>query len=204
MFKKISSNQNGFAVLELVLVIIIVLGLGGIGWYVVSANHKTTTQLDAAAKESASTPAVKKSSGAPASTTSSNKFVFKEMGVEFDLPSDLKGMSYTVSHYSDGDAYGLTIASFTSANEQCYGQKIDGSGPTFASISKGSGTFSQDQYPVAQLLKQFDSSFVIVSYPNGITACDQPGVDPQLLFSKAHELQTSFVSAFKDSATLVQ
>lgn len=45
---KLSKKQSGFAVLELVAVLVVVLGLLGIGYYVYQANNKTTNTYDAA------------------------------------------------------------------------------------------------------------------------------------------------------------
>jgi hypothetical protein len=193
-FKKL--NQKGFGAIEALLILIIVAGLGFVGWYVMNSNKQTKDQVSNIDKSTVKTAPTTKSIGAT--------MVFKELGVEFKLSNDLTDLSYNVTHFSDGDSLALTSPSFKTANEQCYGEKVDGEGPSFAAISRGNGQFKQNQMVEVGLLKQFPDFYISISYPNGITACVAQGVDSQMIFETAHKLQQAFVDSFQKTAILAQ
>lgn len=188
--KSTIQKQKGFAVIELVLFIVILVALGGIGWYVVSSNHKTQSQLDKLAQ----------TSGSSASTMKS-KFVFKELGVQITLPNSLKGLTYDVD-----TTYGynyLTSDQFKTALKDCGSDTtLNNSSGSFASLLKKSGEYpAEPTIDDGQLLKQFQSFYIGMGVPNGL-GCDDTTKAEQLN-KVAHDLQAAIAEAFK-TATLVQ
>ena len=193
-------GQNGFTVVETLLVLILFAIIGFTGYYVYHSQKNSNSSYNSAASSANSTV-----SSLP-KASSSGKFVFKEFGVEFDLPSGLKGLSYNVQHFTDGDGIYLTLPAFKEVNDKCYG-KTDGesaAGPSFAAISKGSGTFDQSQAVEAGLLKQFSGYYISISYPNGITIGCKSDPNDDSVQAAAHKYQQAFVYAFQATATEVK
>ena len=185
-------GQKGFGAIEALLFLILVSILGFTGYYVYHTRNNTNATYNTAASSSNNVP-----------VSSSSMFVFKEPGLEFDLPADLKGLAYTVQKYDTGDAILLTLPAFKDANDKCYGTSDSGNGPSFASIYKGTGTFNQDQ-PDSGLLKQFNDSYVTISYPNGITIGCKNDPNDDSVQAAAHKYQQAFVNAFKATGTEVK
>jgi len=69
-----NKTQKGFAVLELILLLIIVLVIGGTGWYVIKSKNQTSQILDITDKTNLSTPINKASDK---STNNFNSLPFK-------------------------------------------------------------------------------------------------------------------------------
>lgn len=200
-------GQHGVGTVELSLLIIILAGLGLIGWYVVNSNHKTQTQLDKLAKTSDITTKNTQTSAA------GSKFVFKELGVQITLPDALKGLSYKVENLKNNQGgtspvLYLETSSMSNAVEQCYNQKVDpNSPPNFGAISKIDGQYSStsstDGPTEGPPLKQFDKFYISGSRPNGITTCINPKVDEGLAQHESFILFEALKEAFK-TAQIVQ
>lgn len=198
-------NQSGLATVEIILFVIVFALIGFIGWYVMGQNKSSKDTSDQAIKASESSP-VK-------AATASNKFVFKELGVQFDLPSDLKGLAYQTDTLTNEDGTkGVTLYLYTpdllTTFEKCYGEKPTADNtPSFGAIGKLDGQYKEpgpNDGPVDPLLKQFDTFYISGGFPNGITNCSAPGVDESLMHNKASALNTSFTDAFQKTATKVQ
>jgi hypothetical protein len=190
-------NQKGFGAVEGLLILILLSILGFTGYYVYHSQQNTNKTYDTAAK----------ASGTPSSNSksSSNEFVFKELGVQFESTSELKGLAYSVQHFSDGDSAYLTLPAFKAANDSCYGKTAsDTDGPSFAAIGKSTGTFDQSQQVEAGLLKQFTGFYITISYPNGITLGCKNDLPNDTVQAAAHKYQQAFLNAFQATATEVQ
>jgi hypothetical protein len=201
-------NQNGIATVEIILFVIIFVIIGFIGWYVMKQDKDNRDLSDQAIKTSASTPLTK-------SQPSIGKFVFKELGVQFDLPADLKGLSYKAEQITETNgekntALYLYVATDDIKNTitKCYGKDESvADSLNFGAISKINGQYKEpgaNDGPTDPLLKQFDTFYVLGSFPNGITNCSESGVDESLVHNTASKLNTSFTSSFKKTATKVQ
>ena len=110
MGMKIKSNQNGFAAVETVLVVIILGIVGFTGWFVLHSQKATDKTLANTGNSSA--PSQKNSTPTTASKQDSNKGyrVVKEWGLRFKIPSGLTDVGYIVA----GDTasfYGKPIGS---------------------------------------------------------------------------------------------
>lgn len=192
-------NQKGFAILELLLIAIIVLGLGGIGWYVINSNNKTKNQLDKLAKASDTATKSSKSSSKP-STAASSELVFKELGVQMILPASLKGLTYNVDN---GYLY-LADDAFIAALKKCSDYKSGEYGGGFTAIGKKSGQYPADPNPIddGALLKQFPDFYINFGVPNG-NACSDLSQSDNLKIVADQE-RTNFINAFQKTGNLVQ
>ena len=196
------TNQQGFAVLELLLVAIIVLGLGGIGWYIVSANNKTKKQLDQTAQVNNSVPQTTKKA-----TTQSSNFVFKELGVQITLPSSLKGLAYTARQINLQDGTTATGLDLTSDSYKDFltSCKAPDMTVTFGVIDKRASTYPANPSPQnddGALLKQFNGFYIEGQADQQSDPC---GNDPthQIAEPERSSLFNDLTTAFK-TATLVQ
>ncbi|MBI5906830.1 hypothetical protein HY857_02140 [Candidatus Saccharibacteria bacterium] len=198
----INKNQKGFGVVELILIIVIVLGLGGIGWYVVNSNHKTQKQLDSLAKSS-DTATKSSSSSTKSSSPTTSEFVFKEFGVKITLPDSLKGLT---TDYKNGYLY-LTADQYKKALRDCSSSDaLDGSMGSFGSLLKKNGQYPSDPtIDDGQLLKQFPDFYIGIGLPNG-APCEDPDKYPDEsahAYEVGNSLAAALESAFK-TTTLVQ
>ncbi len=71
--KKLKNNQNGFGAMELVLVLVIIVILGGVGWYVLKARNNTNNSYNNASTSTNVTKPV------------SNTISIKEWGVKLSV-----------------------------------------------------------------------------------------------------------------------
>jgi hypothetical protein len=192
------TEQKGFAALEGLLILVIIAIIGGTGWYVMKAKDNTDKTLSQTANSSA-----QKSNKAK---TSNSRFDLKELGISIVLPPDLKDLTYDaqqITSVSGGKTTALYMssASFKKVQQKCYG---DSTSESFGAIGRAEGAYPADPTPMnsdGALIKQFDKFYISGSYPNGITGCTQPGVDPGLAQSTAHDLLNSLTNAIKTTAT---
>jgi hypothetical protein len=199
-------NQKGIATVEVILFVIIFALIGFVGWYVMKQDKDNKALTDQPNATSASTPAVK-------SEPSIGKFVFKEFGLQFDLPSDLNGLTYSAQQITESSGQKstalylhLSSPEAKSLLTKCYGKdEPTADGMEFGAISRLEGKYKQPtEQPSDPLLKQFDTFYILHGYPNGITSCTESGVSKSLIQDKTHSLSASFTNAFKKTATEVQ
>lgn len=185
---KTISKQNGFAVVETILIFIIIGLLGFIGWYVYDTNHKTNATLDSTNKTLNQESVAKKAS--------SSKFLFKELGVQMDQPGSLKGLNYTV----DSSYLYLSDDNLMAALKKCSDYK-EGDTTSFTAISKVNGQYpsNPDYLTDGNLLKQFPDFYVGFGLPNGNGCSDQTAAEN--LRSVSINERSSFIEAFKNTAT---
>ncbi len=88
-------NQKGFAAIETVLIIVIIAIIGGAGYYVYSANKKTSDTLSAASKVAQTSPAKTTKKTGASSSTSQKYLTIQEWGVKLPLNSTDQGAYYT-------------------------------------------------------------------------------------------------------------
>lgn len=139
--------QKGFTVIETLLVLILLAILGFTGYYVYQTKSNTNSTYNSAAK----------SSQTPASST--NKFVFKELGVQIPLPDTLKGLTYNVDSQSPS-LYDVTSPMFKPTDAIC---------TQFAQIYKVNGKYNAQANASfgksETLLKQFNGFYVAENVP---------------------------------------
>jgi len=160
------SGQKGFTIIEALLALILLAIIGFTGYYVYHSQKNTDNSYNNAVKSNSSTPATTEPAG--------QKFIFKELGVQIDLPPVLKDMSYTVSNINGVQYLDLTSPQFVNALKEC-NPGADVSGAVFSSLDRKSGTYPSKPDVLngdGQLLKQFDGFYVEDQFPNGISCGD--------------------------------
>lgn len=205
--KKFKNNQQGIGAIEMMLIAVIVILLGFIGWFVYHSSHKTKDALDKTADLSGQQTSTKTTkTTTPAASTADKTFTFKEYGVKITLPDSLKDLSYSAKQIDNGDGTKATdlfldYPSLATAIDGCNTTK--GSEGNFAALNKGSGQFPADQpyAEVGSLLKQFDTFYISSSYPNGAPCTDSSKQDA--VVAQMQALQKAMVEAFK-TASLAQ
>ncbi len=196
-------NQTGFTLVEGLLIVIALALVVFTGYYVWHTQHQTNKTLDTA---------IRSSEGNSSSTPTGKKFQFKELGVQFVLPSSLKGLTYNVQQVTEEDggmvdgAY-LGDPSLTDLLNKCAGPNSNdpsGQAPNFAAIERQPGKFDSSKLVESQLLKQFKDFNINISFPNGaICGSDDNNLNQQW-FSALHKSQKTFVDAFKATATPIK
>lgn len=107
---KITQNKNnsGFSVVELLLVILVVILLGVIGWMVYK-NQKDKTHQSNTKTTSGVVQETTKKPVTTAPDPNEGYLVIKEWGIRFKVPSDLTDVQYQISKYpapnGDGRLY---------------------------------------------------------------------------------------------------
>lgn len=92
---KVSNDQRGFSALETILLLIIVAIIAGVGGYVLHANNKAGSTINAANKSSSTT-----------AKSDSQVLDIKEWNVKMTLPTGLKDLTYELTEPTTSTAYG--------------------------------------------------------------------------------------------------
>lgn len=182
------NGQKGFTLIETLLVLILLSIVGFTGYYIYHTKNNANSTYNNAAKTS-STPA----------QVSSTKFVFKDLGIQFDPKNDLAGLKYRV----DGSYY-LSDTAFINALKTCPDYQAGDDGDGFAAISKASGQYPSDGSPIqfGVLLKQFSDFYISYGAPNGLGCSDTSKA--QVIHDAATAERSKFVDDFQKTATLAQ
>lgn len=197
--QKISKNEHGFSAVETVVVIVVIVLIGAVGAMTYWRAHHTNAQSATAT-----------SRGVTSATSESGKVLqLKELGVQFVAPPELKNLIYTVEKGSDGQGGMVTIATLrdpqlTNLVNEC----ISGLGippitdaPDFAAVSRTEGQYDAvKEMSESQLLKQFGTFHIMVTYPNGLNCGSSNQKLLNAFFAAYHKDQTEFANAFKATA----
>jgi hypothetical protein len=145
-------NQKGIATVEIVLFVIIFALIGFIGWYVMRQDKDNQALTDQTVSTSSNAPNAK-------NTSSNSKFEFKEFGVQINLPSELKGLTYKKDVDSSNNLI-LYMPEASKVYAKCNNEPA-GTEVPFTSISKVDGKFNESTAQTgADLLKQFDDFYI--------------------------------------------
>jgi len=185
------NNQKGFGAVEALLILILLSILGFTGYYVYHTSKDANSSYDNASTSS---------NAAAQKSAVSNKFVFKEIGVQFNTADDLKGLAYKVD---SGYSY-LTDDAFIGALKTCPDYKTGDNGGGFAAISKTNGQYPPNANPitVGALLKQFPDFWVSYAFPNGLGCSDTS--KSQSIYDSASAEAHKFYDDFQKTASIVQ
>ncbi len=146
------SNQNGFSHVESLLILIIVLIIGFIGYYVYTTKQNTGKSLSANTSK-----AVPKTSGTSTKTKAQNVIKIPELGVELiNVPESIKDMTFEISKPGTDQKYTaaalFTTPSLAKLDSRCSIGGLDNFPGTY---NNGTG-----DYPFATFAKQFDSFWI--------------------------------------------
>lgn len=130
-------NQNGFSVVEGLLIFIIIAIIAGVGWYVRDSNKKTNDILNSADKSSS--PVARSTINKKETKTEAQYLVVKEWGIKMPLSSPITDAYYVVSTSSQTNGH---------PNTMWLGLKsLDDKGCAAASANTGGA------YPLGALIK---------------------------------------------------
>jgi hypothetical protein len=201
--------QNGFTVIEGLLILVIVGIIGGTGWYVWHSQKQVDKTLGSAGQTSQKSTKTSQNK----QSTGNNLFKFTNLGVQFTLPSSLSDFQYFPQTFSDGSVGGYISTTAIkntikgcNANQGMSDQDIDSASLSFAGIGKTKGKYDPNQLDESQLLKQFSSFYASISYPNGINPChgDQNTGAEDKLKNAEHMASDTFIEAFQSTATEIE
>lgn len=184
--------QSGFGAIEALLILILLTVVGFTGYYVYHSQKNSNSSYNNAAQSSSSTPAT---------ASSSNKFVFKELGIQMTLNDRLKGLRYRTD---SGNLY-ITDSTYDAAINKCSdSQQSNEIGGGYTAIGKTDGQYPADANPIQDgiLLKQFTNFYVTYGVPNGNGCSDLS--QSQNLHDVADQERGYFVDQFKATATEVK
>ncbi|OGL35709.1 hypothetical protein A3F65_03485 [Candidatus Saccharibacteria bacterium RIFCSPHIGHO2_12_FULL_47_16b] len=188
LFKK--PNQRGLGLLEWLLLLIILILLGFIGWYVFTKSSDTKNKYDETAQ----------AGNQPATTT---KYLeFKEYGVKIPLSNDLDGLTYAAETVGGYTYLYMTTSALKKSMDACNADPVTASGYSFHALSKTDG-----QYPVeptmdsGTLLKQFDKFYIGGSVPNGMPCLTDDSKNTEVM-AKMQSLQKALTEAFKTAVEI--
>ncbi|HLB66683.1 MAG TPA: hypothetical protein VJJ78_03770 [Candidatus Saccharimonadales bacterium] len=190
-------NSRGFAGLEVVLVLVVVAVIGGAGWFVLKSKDKTVNTT------------TQNTTASPQPDTS---YKFKEFDAQFTRPQSLNGLAYKTVELQDEngrpeEVIYLYDSGLSKINKKCADaafQKVDNDDTNFAALTRGEGTFKEEAFSTAALLKQFSGFYVTISYPNG-SACAAENHNLLQQWSVAViESQEEFEKAFRTTASEIK
>jgi hypothetical protein len=146
-------DQNGFSVVEIMFVLIVVIVICLAGWYVWGSSNKKSTSL-------------------PPSSTKNVTSVLKipELGIQFNLPATLKGLTYQASN----GAISFYMPDLNKLAPSCDKSL---SSITIVSWTKVNGKYTDT--PGTGLVKQFDNFYVASNSPSGFI-CGNANVRQQI------------------------
>jgi Tfp pilus assembly protein PilE len=130
-YLSMSKNQNGFGVVEGLLILVIVGILGGTGWYVWNSNNKTNDLLNSA----------EKSSSIGAKATKKNTVTKNEAVDKYPSWKEEKNQEYKYSFKFPNENGWKSFINMTEANSQPYsiGERINNTGVDYTLCGSNCG-----------------------------------------------------------------
>lgn len=166
---KIQKDELGFSAIEFVMLLIIIILIGTVGYFVYK-NHNQTV------KDVSLTKTVKSTTTNPTTTSSSTEtslIKIPEMSIALTVPSSLSDITY---HYSVNDPVGntpvsgetfadLSTSALDSLDTGCVANSSNdtANGTALGTIVKGDG--KGEQGPNFTILKQFSGYYVAYAQP---------------------------------------
>jgi len=169
---KLKQNESGFSAVEVVLVLIIVVLLGVVGWFVYKNQKKTSPSTTTTTSTTTPTSTKTTTTPAPISTQPKDQNVVKlqELGIQITVPDTLKDLTYsskksTGNEYSDSTLAYFSTQALTAKDSRC---SSSGGNPPLGWIAKTPG-----QYPNSPnvdnssgtLVKQFQTYYIAYRSP---------------------------------------
>ncbi len=164
-------NQRGFSLIEGLLIVIALTLIGGVGFYVVSANKDDKNEAPTSSERTQ-----------PTESKVVEKKVeyieFKDLGFKIKKTDKMQDWSYLDDPQVPKTKY-VQSADHVKKIDECnkggdaYVQANDTpSSKSFVAFSRVDGTYKEgDIVGGAEVVKQFDSFFITIGYPNGGSPC---------------------------------
>jgi hypothetical protein len=189
-------QEAGFSRLWLSIITLVIL-VGASAGLAYHFSRKPASNPKSSASQKPVTPTTSKAQGAD----NNSMLSIAELGVKFQVPQTLDGLSYTVTtaRGPQGDlvTVQMIIKSYSDLADKCAGVSGNTSHP-FANLSKASGSASNQ--PADSVIKRLNGFTILnsgSSVPPNITC--KNGVTQKQLTSLDEQLVNSLKSAFKNA-----
>lgn len=199
---KIKKNENGFGLVEVLLVILIIGLIGGAGYYIYNSKQNENDKSQLTVKQE----------DMDVKTSTGETFEFKELGVSIDASGAIENLKYDVipAVGQASEQYSLTTDEIDTLFTKCVkenGDKINDQ--YFSIIFKTEGNYADDLSAAQEandrpsfpkLLKQFNGYYIAASNPTDdrYGACMGTTNDAKYRAMIA-DAQKSLASAFEDA-----
>lgn len=162
-------SQKGFTLIESLLIVIALTLVVGVGFYVVNANKDK--------KEAAKTSEVPNEPSVQKSEQSKVEYVeFRDLGFKIIKTENMADWSYLDDAQVSKTKY-VQSAAHVKKIDECNKGSQDPiltsipSDKSFAAFSRVEGTYKSSDEPGSILVKQFDTFYISIGYPNGGSPC---------------------------------
>ncbi len=166
---KISNNTNnnkGFTLVEVLLLIVVLILVGGLGYLgYKQVNKKSTTSTS-------TTTATTTKTTTPATTPTPNQNIVKipELGIQITVPDSLKDLTYSAAKNESGEAIAnFSTTSLTNLDAACSGQ--------LGTLTQIKGQYGAPEGP--GLVKQFSTFYI--AYDTSMSQCSMDNADANAL-----------------------
>ncbi len=188
-------NQKGFSPV-IILVTVVVVGLvGGAGWYVYKNQTPKQQKTNSTGKTDSNQQTVQQTSG--------NIVKIPEMGIQFTVPDEIKGISYIIEKQTDSRGKEVVYARLTSQSLMKVSPECGAARESLGIVTKGFGNKPEEtEEPryYGELIKQFDSFFI--TYTPSQAACSNSDGESEE-FKTSSELQLKQEVLLKKAMTTV-
>jgi hypothetical protein len=172
---KIQKSEQGFSSVEAMLILVIIVLIGIIGWFVYkdhqTATNTTKTNVTATNNHGPST----KTTTVKAAIANQNVVKIPELGIELAVPDSIKDLVYATHNVTLTNGNPATYALFSTTTLTDLDSGCSVSFGPLGSLEKASGQYpSSDPDNVVDygaLVKQFSAFYISVNYPQA--ACSQ-------------------------------
>ena len=188
-----STNKNkGFTLVEVLLLIVVLIlvgGLGYLGFKQVNKKSKTSTSSTTATTTKTTTPTT------TAATTTPNQNIIKipELGIQLTVPDSLKDLTYTAKTEN-----GNAVAYFSTTTLDNLGERCSYS--AFGALERFKGKYTGLTLPRQEfsvLVKEFSTFYI--THNHGPVACSENDISKN---SAAEAASAVFTSTFPSMTQL--
>jgi len=167
---KLKQNESGFSAVEVILVLVIIVLLGVVGWFVYKNQKKTTTP----STTNTSTTKPTSTTATPTSTSTQpkdqNVIKLQELGIQITVPDTLKDLTYTSKKLTGNEYPESTLAYFSTQALTAKASACSSSGgnPPLGWMAKTPGQYPKDpnvDNSSGTLVKQFQTYYIAYRSP---------------------------------------
>ena len=165
---KISNNTNknkGFTLVEVLLLIVVLILVGGLGYLgFKQVNKKSTTST------SSTTTATTTKTTTPATTPTPNQNIVKipEMGIQITVPDSIKDLTYKAVNVDGVEYTSFSTTTVTNLDAAC-----SATNGAIGGLVKASGQYSSiGTNEALSLVKQFSTFYILFGSPQSTCSMD--------------------------------
>jgi prepilin-type N-terminal cleavage/methylation domain-containing protein len=197
-------NQKGFTAVELLITIIVIGVLGGIGTY--SYNSIRDRQHSEAANQAKQKDSALKSEPKIVQKPAGMAYIeLPDAGIKIEANEKLADL-YFKADPQVPNTYYVHSKQYDELAKKCLGSdwaeaSTEASAFSLSGFGKMDGTYDPDKVTEGSLVKQFDTFFLDISYPNGGADCDKTAIQSQMSSIKTAG-NSALLTALKEAQKL--